>query len=167
MKAKNTIEYIARFPQWEEQLRTAQEILNDFPLLVETIKWGAPCYTYKGTNLIGLAGFKKHCAIWFHKGSLLQDNQKVFENAQPDKTKFLRQLRFRESENINTSLLREYIAEAIQLEETAMPLAKKPKTKSKKIELTTELKVILEKDKKLYKALRIYLITASVNTMTI
>lgn len=153
LKANRIIDYIARFPKWEEQLLTSREILNSFPL-VETIKWGAPCYTYNGTNLIGLAGFKNHCAIWFHKGSLLQDNQEVFENAQPDKTKFLRQLRFRESENINTSLLREYIAEAIQLEEIAMPLAKKSKTYSKEIELAKELKVVLEKDEELYHAFK-------------
>jgi uncharacterized protein YdeI (YjbR/CyaY-like superfamily) len=153
LKANHTIDYIARFPKWEEQLLTAREILISFPL-VETIKWGAPCYTYNGTNLIGLAGFKNHCAIWFHKGSLLQDNQEVFENAQPDKTKFLRQLRFREKENINTSLLREYIAEAIQLEEAAMHLPKESKTNSKEIELAKELKIVLEKDEELFKAFK-------------
>ncbi|AGC75529.1 uncharacterized protein YdeI (YjbR/CyaY-like superfamily) [Nonlabens dokdonensis] len=151
-KITNAQEYIDKFPKWEEQLRTAREILNSFPL-VETIKWGAPCYTYNGTNLIGLAGFKNHCAIWFHKGSLLQDKQEVFENAQPDKTKFLRQLRFRESENINTSLLKEYIAEALQIEETAVPPNTKSKSKTKKeFELAPELKDVCETDEKLFQA---------------
>ena len=151
-KITNTQEYIDKFHQWKEQLSTAREILNSFPL-VETIKWGAPCYTYQGKNLIGLAGFKNHCAIWFHKGSLLQDNHGAFENAQPDKTKFLKQLRFRESENINTSLLKEYIAEAIQLEETVIPTKTKLKT-AKNLELAPELKDVFEEEVKLHQAFK-------------
>ncbi len=143
-KITTALEYIRKFPKWEEQLQTAREVINGYPL-EETIKWGAPCYVYKGTNLIGLAGFKNHCAIWFHKGSLIDDKHDAFKNAQPDKTKFLRQLRFRESENINVPLLKEYINEAIKIEEQQEAPKVKSKT-NKEFELAQELKDIFKNE---------------------
>jgi uncharacterized protein YdeI (YjbR/CyaY-like superfamily) len=146
----NADDYVQQHPKWKLQLETAQQVLKE-SVLEETIKWGAPCYTYKGKNLIGLAGFKNHCAIWFHKGSLLKDSAGAFENAQPGKTKLLRQLRFRESENINIPLLRAYIEEAIAIEELDIPLKK---TKVRKIPVPPELKAVLKTDAALNKSFR-------------
>jgi len=115
IKATNTLEYIAMFPKWKEQLESAYSVIQEFPL-EEHIKWGAPCFTYNRTNIVGLTGFKNHCAVWFHKGSLLSDPNEVLVNAQPGKTKLLRQLCFRESEQVSQDLLKQLIAEAIQLE---------------------------------------------------
>lgn len=113
--ATSPSEYIKMFPKWKEQLESAYFVIREFPL-EEHIKWGAPCFKYKETNLVGLAGFKNHCAVWFHKGSLLSDPNEVLVNAQPGKTKLLRQLRFRESESVSQDILKQLIAEAIELE---------------------------------------------------
>lgn len=117
-KATNTLEYIAQFPKWEQQLTVIHTILQETEL-EETIKWGAPCFTLKGKNLIGMVGFKNHCAIWFHKGALLADKDKILVNAQPGKTQMLRQLCFRESEIPNTSQIKNYILETIAIEKAS------------------------------------------------
>lgn len=117
-KVANTQEYIALFPKWAEQFKAIHKILEGTEL-TETIKWGAPCYTLKGKNLIGLVGFKNHCAIWFHKGALLEDKENVLINAQPGKTQMLRQLRYSESDEINTDLLKTYILESIEIEKSS------------------------------------------------
>ncbi|GAL74794.1 DUF1801 domain-containing protein [Nonlabens ulvanivorans] len=115
-KAKNTQEYISFFPKWKSHFNTIYNVLQNTEL-EESIKWGgAPCYTLKGKNLIGMVGFKNHCAVWFHKGALLKDNKNALINAQPGKTQLLRQLRYCESDMVDIELLEEYIIEAIAIE---------------------------------------------------
>jgi uncharacterized protein YdeI (YjbR/CyaY-like superfamily) len=41
------------------------------PHVAETIKWGMPAFEYKGP-LVGMAGFKAHCALAFWKASLMK-----------------------------------------------------------------------------------------------
>lgn len=47
------------------------------PEVVETIKWGMPCFEYKGI-LCSMAAFKQHCALSFWKGSAMSDPYKIF-----------------------------------------------------------------------------------------
>lgn len=44
------------------------------PDVVETIKWGAPAFEYKGP-FCGMAAFKKHCACGFWKAELIFKNR--------------------------------------------------------------------------------------------
>lgn len=115
-KAQNTTEYISFFPKWKSHFNAIHKVLQNTEL-EETIKWGgAPCYTYDGRNLIGMIGFKYHCAVWFHKGALLLDDNDVLINAQPGKTQLLRQLRYNENDVVDIKLLEVYIQEAIGIE---------------------------------------------------
>ncbi|PQJ32065.1 hypothetical protein BST92_09055 [Nonlabens arenilitoris] len=114
-KAGNTQEYISFFPKWKNHFEAIHKILQTTEL-EESIKWGAPCYTLKGKNLIGMVGFKNHCAVWFHKGALLKDDKNVLINAQPGKTQMLRQIRYKENEAVDTQLLENYISETIENE---------------------------------------------------
>ena len=113
-KATSTQEYLEMNLQWKLQLQTIVELLETLPL-EEHIKWNAPCYTYNGKNIVGLVAFKNHCAVWFHQGALLDDSHQILVNAQPGKTKLLRQIRFRESDMPNISILKGYIEQAIDL----------------------------------------------------
>ncbi|GAK95141.1 DUF1801 domain-containing protein [Nonlabens ulvanivorans] len=63
-----------------------------------------------------MIGFKYHCAVWFHKGALLLDDNDVLINAQPGKTQLLRQLRYNENDVVDIKLLEVYIQEAIGIE---------------------------------------------------
>nr|WP_233530458.1 DUF1801 domain-containing protein [Gelidibacter salicanalis] len=40
--------------------------------LHEEFKWGKPCYTFQGNNIVLIHGFKDYCALLFHKGVLLK-----------------------------------------------------------------------------------------------
>jgi uncharacterized protein YdeI (YjbR/CyaY-like superfamily) len=100
---------------WEEEILFLKAII-DTTELVETIKWGAPVYVYNKKNVIGLGGFKDYFAIWFFNGVFLKDEKNKLINAQEDKTKSLRQLRFVSKEEVNEKEILEYISEAIENE---------------------------------------------------
>ena len=59
MKRFKTVEqFIAQEDRWQNELTNLRDILNGTPLY-ETIKWGAPSYTFKGKNVVGMAAFKE------------------------------------------------------------------------------------------------------------
>ncbi len=47
------------------------------PDVSETIKWGMPHFDYKGSIFCHFAAFKKHCALGFWYGELLQIDSKL------------------------------------------------------------------------------------------
>lgn len=115
MKRYKTVDaYIDGVDRWQIELRHLREILQSTPL-VETVKWGAPCYTHKGKNVVGLAAFKNWFCLWFHQGALLRDKDEVLVNAQEGTTKALRQWRMMSSADIEAALIRRYVTEAIGL----------------------------------------------------
>jgi len=114
MEKVDSIEaYLLSKAEWEVELNQLRKILLSFDLK-ECIKWNAPVYTYQGKNLIGLGAFKSYVGIWFFQGALLSDSENVLTNAQEDKTKAMRQIRFNSGDEIPEDLLRNFIAETIQ-----------------------------------------------------
>lgn len=108
--------YIDHHVGWQDELVQLRKIICSCPL-DETLKRGAPCYTYLGKNVVGMASFKEYFGLWFHQGALLEDLSQVLINAQEGKTKALRQWRFASKKEIKTRLIKSYIKEAIQLVE--------------------------------------------------
>ncbi|WP_324721321.1 YdeI/OmpD-associated family protein [Salinimicrobium sp. HB62] len=113
MAIQSAEEYIAAHPGWEEELTKLREMILGTDV-EETIKWGAPVYTVGGKNVLSIAAFKNHCAMWFYNGALLRENTALLENAQESKTKALRQIRFEKGEDIPVEQLRKYVLEAVQ-----------------------------------------------------
>ncbi|MDT7831884.1 YdeI/OmpD-associated family protein [Flavobacteriaceae bacterium S356] len=111
MESKVTA-YIAKQTNWKKELEKLRSILLDLPL-VETVKWGAPYYTDKGKNIVGMAAFKHHFGLWFTQGALLQDKHGKLMNAQEGKTNALRQWRCVSMDDIDEELIRVYVLEAI------------------------------------------------------
>lgn len=136
-KIENVEQYISHHSRWEKELNILRIFLKSFPF-EETIKWGGPVYTYRGKNVVGIAGFKNHYALWLFQGGYLQKNTELLHNAQ-GKTQTLRQIRFTEDTEINTSLLQPYIEEAIIL--TSQNKTVKPKKVQKVIVSPEFLKV--------------------------
>lgn len=122
---------------WEEELLFLKSII-DKTELVETIKWGGPIYVYNNKNVIGIGGFKDYFAIWFLNGVFLKDEKKRLINAQEEKTKSMRQWRFKSKDEVNETEVLEYILEAIENEKQGKII--KP---SKKEAIVSEL---LEKE---------------------
>jgi len=113
---------------WENELALLKSIVQKSGL-EETTKWGIPVFTYKGKNVIGIAGFKYFFALWFYNGSFLEDKRKVLINATEGQTKALRQWRFRSREEMDEELILTYIRQAIENEEQGKRL--KPQRKER------------------------------------
>lgn len=101
--------------QWEEELILLKAII-DKTELTETTKWGGPVFVYEKKNVVGIGGFKDYFALWFFNGVFLKDEKKKLINAQEEVTKSLRQWRFSSKEEINETVILEYIKEAIENE---------------------------------------------------
>ncbi|MCR5862889.1 YdeI/OmpD-associated family protein [Flavobacterium sp. J372] len=112
--------------EWAVEIESLKTILAKTQL-VETVKWGAPVYTYNGKNVVGIAGFKNYFTLWFYKGVLLKDEAGKLVSAD-DKTKSLRQWRFASVNELDEKLILHYVNEAIEIEKAG--LAIKPEKKS-------------------------------------
>lgn len=64
--------YLSKATKWREEMEKLRMILLDCPL-TEELKWEIPCYTFQKSNVIGMNGLKKFCALSFFKGALLRD----------------------------------------------------------------------------------------------
>ena len=112
MAEKKTVEaYLAKQAQWQAELTRLRGLVLECGL-DETVKWGAPCYTLKGKNVVGLSGFKSYFGLWFYEGVSLPDPAEVFINAQEGKTKHMRQWRMQHAGEIKDELIRTYVRAA-------------------------------------------------------
>ncbi|NNC38764.1 MAG: hypothetical protein EX271_09090 [Acidimicrobiales bacterium] len=141
-KTKSVDSYVNDHQKWKNELTTLRALLNETEL-TECIKWGAPCYTFNGENIVGMMGFKNYVGIWFHQGVFLEDKAGVLVNAQEGKTKALRQWRFSSAQDIKADLIRNYIAEAI---ENAKAGKKVSPAKPKPLSIPPELTQALDQD---------------------
>jgi len=114
MKQIKTVdEYINSHQGWQQELELLREIILSNPELNEEVKWGAPIYTLKGKNIVGIGAFKSYVGLWFHQGVFLKDYKKVLINAQEGKTKALRQWRFNSINDVDSNTIKKYVEEAI------------------------------------------------------
>ena len=144
MKRHKTVDdYIEGSEYWPDELRQLRQILNSTEL-EETVKWGGPCYTFGGKNIVGMGAFKSYFGLWFFQGALLADPHKVLVNAQEGKTKALRQWRFRSKKEINSRTIKAYVTEAIALQQDGLEI--KP-ARGRAVELPPQLKTALAKNK--------------------
>ena len=75
MKRYSSVDdYIEGVGLWNKELRQLRQVLRS-TRLEETVKWGAPCYTLNGKNVVGLGAFKSYVGLWFFQGALLKDAQ--------------------------------------------------------------------------------------------
>jgi len=89
--------------------------------LTEELKWGCPCYTFQGSNIVLIHGFKDYCALLFFKGALLNDPTGILIQ-QTKNVQSARQIRFtnlREIAKMEKSL-KAYIYEAIEVERAGL-----------------------------------------------
>ena len=140
---KTVAEYIEGNAHWREEVTQLSDILRS-TALKETIKWGAPCYTFKGKNVVGLGAFKAYFGLWFFQGALLKDDAKVLISAQEGKTKALRQWRMQSAAEIKTAVIKRYVKEAVSLVESGTEIKA---DRSKPVDVPAELNAALRKQK--------------------
>jgi uncharacterized protein YdeI (YjbR/CyaY-like superfamily) len=109
---KSVEEYFETLSLWPEEQGRLRDVLKPFEL-DETMKWLFPTYSLNGKNVCAIVGFKGYFGLWFFDGAKLDDPQAVLMNAQPGKTKMLRQWRMTSLNDIHPALIGEYVREAI------------------------------------------------------
>ncbi len=105
---------------WTPALVALRELLRSAGL-AEEMKWGSPCYTLGGKNVVMIGSFKDSCALMFFKGALLEDEDGVLESPGPN-SHHARYLKFRSVEDAHARLAqaRRFVDLAIALERSGV-----------------------------------------------
>ncbi|CAM3074107.1 hypothetical protein HP548_21880 [Paenibacillus taichungensis] len=121
-------EYLNKAMKWKEESEKLREIVLSCDL-TEDFKWMHPCYTLENKNIVIIHGFKEYCALLFHKGALLKDEQGILIQ-QTENVQAARQIRFTNLQQIvdMETILKEYILEAIEIEKAGLKVALKKDT---------------------------------------
>lgn len=150
MKESSKIEqYFEEAHLFKNELLTLRSVFKQTEL-VETFKWNSPVYTINGKNVAGLGKFKHHFGVWFFNGALLKDHRNKLHNAQEGKTKALRQMRYETKSDIDTTLLLDYLNEAIANQKNGLEI--KTAKPVKHVEIPAELKAAFTENKALQNA---------------
>jgi len=102
--------------RWTDVLVALREIVLETEL-VEEMKWGQPCYTLDGQNVLMVTAFKNYCVLSFFKGVALTDDAGLLAAPGPN-SRYVRRLEFTSLEEVmelRQDALR-LINEAIELE---------------------------------------------------
>lgn len=112
--------FIGTAKTWQKEYQVLRTIMQSLPL-DEEFKWGKPCYTVGGKNVVLMHGFKDYCALLFMKGALLKDTKGILIS-QTENTQAARQIRFTGVEHVQglESDLKAYINEAIEVEKAGL-----------------------------------------------
>jgi len=112
--------YFSKAKKWKQESKKLRTIVLDCGL-TEELKWGKPCYTFQGSNVVLIHGFKDYCALLFFKGALLKDAKGVLVQ-QTENVQAARQFRFTNLREIaeKETTLKAYIKEAIDVEKAGL-----------------------------------------------
>ncbi len=150
-------EYIELHSQYSEGLILLRELLKTTEL-EETLKWKMPTYTLNNKNVISMGAFKHHFCLWFHNGVFINDKAQKLVCAQDGKTKSMQQYRFNSINDIEKSLVKNYINEAI--ENQKLGKEHKPAKKEKKpLIIPPELQSALKNNSNLSSCFELLLLT--------
>lgn len=128
---------------WQKEFRHLREICLSSGL-TEELKWGKPCYTLHGKNVVLIHGFKEYCALLFHKGVLMDDSENLLIQ-QTKNVQSARQMRFTSIDEIENheNHIEKYIQHAKQIEKSGQ---KVPKIKTREFEIPEEFQIRLQED---------------------
>jgi uncharacterized protein YdeI (YjbR/CyaY-like superfamily) len=117
--------FFKKAKKWRKEFEKLRKICLDCEL-TEELKWGKPCYTYQGSNIVLVHGFKEYCALLFFKGVLLKDPKGILIQ-QTENVQAARQFRFTDVREIveMEPTLKAYIKEAIEVEKAGLEVSYK------------------------------------------
>ena len=135
---------------WREELRILRSIVLDCGL-TEELKWGVPCYTFQGKNVLLVSALKEYAALSFFKGVLLRDTNGML-TAPGENSQASRLIKFTNVQEIieMEATLKAYVYEAIEVEKAGLKVNFKknpepiPEELEKKFEEDPVLKTAFE-----------------------
>lgn len=112
--------YLAHAKSWQQELAQLRAIILDCKL-TEELKWGVPCYTLNGANVVLVHVFKAYCAVLFFKGALLKDPEGILVQ-QTKNTQASRQIRFTNLQEVveKKAAVKAYVKEAMAVEKSGL-----------------------------------------------
>ncbi|MFZ1448663.1 MAG: YdeI/OmpD-associated family protein [Candidatus Microthrix parvicella] len=115
-----------RSTKWPEVMTRLRPILAGCGL-TEEIKWGKPCFSQDGHNIVIFQEMKEFLALMFFKGALLSDPDGILEEQGPNSRSALR-ICFRSIDDANrlADTVKAYVEEAIDVEEAGLQVAPAP-----------------------------------------
>jgi len=111
--------------RWQAEIAALRKILSGFDLQ-EECKWGKPCYTLDGSNIVIIQPFKDYCALNFFQGALLKDPKKLL--VQLGRMQAPRVMKFTSSEDIaaKAATIKAYVREAMAAAKAGLKVETKP-----------------------------------------
>jgi len=143
--------YFNKAKRWQEEVGKLRTIILDCGL-TEELKWGCPCYTFNGCNIVLIHVFKEYCALLFFKGALLNDAKSILIQ-QTENVQSARQARFTNMLGIveQEAILKAYVFEAIEVEKAGLKVELKktadfpiPEEFQSKLDAIPTLKIAFE-----------------------
>lgn len=136
-------EYLARAEHWPDVIAELRPILVGCGL-TEEIKWGQPCYTHDGRNILILQEMKDFLAVMFFKGALLSDADGVLHDQGPN-SRSARRMQLTSAEEVagSAGTIESYVAEAIAVEDAGLQVP------PEELVLVDELRERLDQDAEL------------------
>lgn len=130
---------------WQKELQQLRKLVLSCGL-TEEVKWGQPCYTHEGKNLLLVTCFKNFACISFLKGVLLNDTDKLLE-APGENSQSGRFMKFTNVKDIvkREATIKAYIYKAIEVEKAGLKVA----FKKEQDPIPVELQEMMDKDAKL------------------
>ena len=118
--------YLAEADAWPDEIAALRPILTGAGL-VEEIKWGKPCYSHDGKNIVILQEMKDYLAVMFFKGALLDDPEGVLRSQGPN-SRSAKRMELASVEDIGRmkGVIAAYVAEAIDVEEAGLEVGPAP-----------------------------------------
>jgi uncharacterized protein YdeI (YjbR/CyaY-like superfamily) len=112
--------FFTKGTKWQQELEKLRMITLDMSL-TEELKWGCPCYTYNGNNIVLIHAFKEYCALLFFKGALMIDPDSILIQ-QTENVQAARQIRFTNLIEIveMETIIKNYIRQAIEIEKAGL-----------------------------------------------
>ena len=109
---------------WQQELIALRRIVLECGL-DEECKWGVPCYTFQGKNILMVSALKDSCILSFFKGSLLHDEHGMLSFA-GENSQVAKMFRFTRAEDILMleELIKTYIFEAVEVEKAGLKVPK-------------------------------------------
>ena len=120
--------YFDKADKWQNEVVQLRKVVVECGLN-EELKWGVPCYTFEGHNIVLIHTFKEYCALLFFKGALLSDNGRILIQ-QTANVQAARQVRFTNVKEIveKKAVLKAYIHEAVEVEKAGLKVELKKTT---------------------------------------
>src|ERR1051326_716441 len=137
--------------KWQKEIDNLRKIVLDCDL-AEELKWGKPCFTYQNKNVAIVVPLKDACALAFFKGALLKDPKHILQRI-GEHTQAGRWIKFSSLKEISAaqSVLRNYIYEAVEVEESGKKMTLKrpseyavPEELQARLEAAPELRAAFE-----------------------